>query len=172
MTKQMMKSRFLFLFCLFAVASGFTAHKFYMSIYQVHFNQEKSRIEITGRIFIDDLNDCVSKYAKERTHIGEKGQTGGDIQNMTRYLGDHFRIKVDGNLRLMTFLRCETEENTVICYFRIDDVKKVTTLEVLNKSLMNCHPEQQNIIQAEVSGTKKNLLLTEGENSGKLDFSE
>lgn len=154
----------------FFVFCGFGTHKFYMSIYQVHFAESKQRLEITGRIFIDDLNDCLSKSVKVRTHVGEKGQTAQDLECLERYFGNQFRIKVNSDLKPMKFLSCETEEDVVVCYFRIDGVTEVKSLEVRNAALMSCQPDQQNVIQTKVYGTKKDLLLTASESTGKVDF--
>ncbi|NJM80000.1 MAG: hypothetical protein HC854_10950 [Flavobacterium sp.] len=41
---------------LFCVVASFTIHKFYVSVTQVDYIQNKNRVEITSRIFIDDLN--------------------------------------------------------------------------------------------------------------------
>lgn len=162
--------RLLLLAFLFLFASGFSAHKFYVSIYQLRHNPDKKRLEITARVFQDDLNGCVSKFAKTETHIGAKEQTQADLDHLKRYFEARFQVRIDGKDRPMTLLRCEMEENTVLCYFRIDGVARPKTLGVVNRSLLDCHDDQQNIIQAEVGGVKKNLLLKTGETSGVLDF--
>lgn len=172
MTTKLLMKKFslLALVLVLMVASGFTAHKFYMSIYQMHFNAEKSRLEITGRIFMDDLNECLSKYAKTATHIGESRQTKQDLELLKQYITEQITLKVNGKPVTLTFVDTEVEETVVICYFRVDGVKHPHQIDVSNTALMSCHSEQQNILQAEVSGTKKNLVLKAGEASAQLVF--
>ena len=66
------KSTSIFLFLLFLGLSSFSFHKFYVSIYQVDFVAEKKRVEITARIFMDDLN-----LAFGTIRIKAKGSDGG-----------------------------------------------------------------------------------------------
>jgi len=170
-TKLLMKRRYLlYMAFVFAIASGFTAHKFYMSIYQLHFNAEKTRLELTARIFMDDLNECLSKYAKTPTHVGESQQTKKDLDYLQQYMAEQFRMKVNGKPVTLTFVDTEIEETVVICYFRIDGVKHPQQIDVSNTALMSCHSEQQNILQADVSGAKKNLVLKSGEAVAQLVF--
>jgi hypothetical protein len=170
-TKSLMKTlRFIGMFVIFALASAFTAHKFYMSIYQLRFNADKSRLEITGRIFIDDLNECLSKYAKTATHVGESQQSKDDLAYLQRYMAEQLKIKVNGKPVTLTLVDTEIEETVVICYFRVDGVRHPRQLDVSNTALLACHSEQQNILQADVSGEKKNIVLKEGETSAHLVF--
>ncbi len=46
------------LFCSF---SAFEVHKFYMAIFQVNYASEKKMLQITSRIFMDDLNLAIEK---------------------------------------------------------------------------------------------------------------
>lgn len=49
------------LFFLTISLSSFEMHKFYVAIFQVQFVPEKKRIQITSRIFLDDLNKALEK---------------------------------------------------------------------------------------------------------------
>lgn len=55
---------------LFFGLTSMAAHRFYVAIYQINFVPEKKRLEITTRIFMDDLNDAVTKAYKKNTNIG------------------------------------------------------------------------------------------------------
>ena len=56
----------------------------------------------------------------------------------------------------------------MICYYRVNEVSEIKTLEVANTVLMDLNAEQQNIIQTTIAGKKQNLLLTEGNAKGIL----
>ena len=83
------KSTSIFLFLLFLGLSSFSFHKFYVSIYQVDFVAEKKRVEITARIFMDDLNLALEKEFKIKTHLGEKSETTQDVAFSQKYLTKH-----------------------------------------------------------------------------------
>lgn len=155
----MKKIRILSVLLLFALAS-FTVHKFYIAIYQINYVTDKKRLEITSRIFVDDLNAALFKNYKIKTHIGESTETQEDIDLMNQYLLEHFKIKVNGNPKNIQFISKEMENNVVIGYYKIVDVAVIKTLSIQNTSLMEVYSDQQNIIQTNLNGKKQSLLLT------------
>jgi len=163
-----MMKKVLFLSLLFILLTSFSMHKFYVSIYQIEYAPEKKRIEITSRIFTDDLNKALKiKYAKE-THIGESAETPEDIVLMNQYLMKCFTIKVNGVTRPFIYVNKELENNVVIGYYKINDVAKITSLEIQNTALTDVFSDQQNIIQTTFNGKKQSLLLTNENISGVL----
>jgi hypothetical protein len=153
---------------LFVTLSGFAVHKFYISIYQINYVAEKKRVEITSRVFIDDLNKALElKYAK-MTHVGEAAETPEDVTLMNQYLAEHFTIKVNGIKKSFVFVSKELENNVVIGYYKINDVAKVTSLDIKNTSLMDVFSDQQNVIQTSFNGKKQSLLLTNEKTAGVL----
>jgi hypothetical protein len=151
----------------FALAS-FGVHKFYIAIYQVNFVSEKKRIEITSRIFVDDLNMALEKRFKVKTHIGEDTETSEDVARMNQYLLEHFKIKVNGVARNITFISKEMESNVVVGYYKIVEISEIKSLSVENTALMEVYSDQQNIIQTNFNGKKHSLLLTVENSDGML----
>jgi hypothetical protein len=143
-------------------------HKFYVAIYQINYVPQKKMIQITTRIFIDDLNDALENKFHNRTYIGNEKETAEDEVMMKKYLAEKFTLKVNGQVKPMNFLSKELENNVVICYLNIKDVNKVTSLEVQNSIITEVYAEQQNIIQSNINGVKENLLLTDEKTKGML----
>ncbi|MFT3793408.1 DUF6702 family protein [Flavobacterium sp.] len=152
------------------VLVSFSVHQFYVSIYQIQYAPEKKRLQITSRIFIDDLNAVLEAKNKQKAFLGEKNESAEDVSRMKDYLLQHFSIKVNGQPKPIQFLSHEFENNVVICYFTVKDATKIKTMEIRNTALFELHPEQQNIINANVSGDKESLLLTTDEPVGVLKF--
>lgn len=155
-------------FLLFIALSSFTIHKFYIAIYQVNFVAEKKRIEITSRIFVDDLNAALERRFKVKTHIGEDSETQEDRLKMNQYLLEHFKIKVNGIAKSIVFISKEMENNVVVGYYKINEISSIKSLSVENTSLMEIYSDQQNIIQTNFNGKKQSLLLTEDNSNGVL----
>ncbi|MFZ4106411.1 DUF6702 family protein [Flavobacterium sp.] len=152
--------RFLLILLLIVSLSSMGIHKFYMAIYQIDYVPQKKRIQITSRIFVDDLNAAIEKKFHVKTNLGNGQETAQDEVNMKKYLAEKFSLKVNGIVKPMTFLSKEVEANVLICYFRIPDVSKITHLEIENSALTEWNTEQQNIIQANIKGEKQSLMLT------------
>lgn len=145
-------------------------HKFYVGIYQVNYASDKKMLQITTRIFVDDLNSALEKKFKKKFHLGEKNVGEDEVVLMNKYIFENFRIAVNGKPEPLDYRSCEMENNVIVGYYRITDIANVKTLACTNKVLFDFVTEQQNIIQTSVGGNKQNLLLTIDEPSGKLEF--
>lgn len=135
-------------------------HKYYMAIYQVDFVPQKKRIQVTSRIFVDDLNSALEKKFRVKSNIGFSQETPQEEANLKKYLAEKFIIKVNGVSKPMTYLSKELEANVMICYFRIPEISKINSLEIENSLLMEWNSDQQNIIQANLNGEKQSVMLT------------
>lgn len=151
-------------------ASSFGLHKFYVSIYQVNYASEKKMLQVTSRIFIDDLNSALEKKFHQKFHLGAKEETPEEVAMMQKYIAGNFTIKVNGKQKPLDFRSKEMENNVLICYFRITDIPKITTLDITNKILFDFVTEQQNIIQTTVHGKKNTLLLTSDSPDGTISY--
>ena len=166
----MKKLAFIIISAIVLVMFSSWTHKFYVGIYQVNYASDKKMLQITTRIFVDDLNNALQLKHKKKFHIGEKFAADEEVSAMNKYITDNFRIAVNGKPLPLDFRSYEVENNVAIGYFRITGVASVKTMDVTNKVLFDYVTEQQNIIQTNVSGNKQNLLLTIDEPTGSLAF--
>lgn len=143
-------------------------HKFYVAIYQVNYAKEKKMLQITARLFIDDINEAIEKKYNRKSYLALEKETPEQVELLKKYIAEKFIIKVNGQQKTMVFLSKETEDNVLICYLKINDIAKITSLEVENSMIMENHFDQQNIIQANFNGSKRNLLLTSESFKGML----
>ncbi|MGO4770652.1 DUF6702 family protein [Flavobacterium sp. W22_SRS_FK3] len=156
---------------LFLAVSSFTFHKFYMGVFQVNYAAEKKMIQITSRIFVDDLNKGIEKKYNKKTFIGTDKETPADIDLLKKYLSENFTIKVNGQLKPISFLSKELEaDDVLVCYSRITAIEKFKILEISNTVLVDWHVEQQNITHVTAFGTKKSVLFTDSSRKEVLKY--
>ena len=148
------------LFFLFLSMSSMMVHKFYVAIYQINYVPQKKMLQITSRIFVDDLNDVLEKKFHKKTFIGTDRETSEDVNLMKKYLTEKFTLTLNGGQKPMNYLSKEVESNVLVCYFNIKDISKISSLTVQNTALLELNEAQQNIIQANIAGEKESLLLT------------
>jgi len=156
---------------LFLSLTAFSFHKFYMGVFQVNYAAEKKMIQITSRIFIDDLNNGMEKKYHQKTFVGTDKETQADIDLLKKYLSENFTIKINGQSKPITFLSKEVEANDVlVCYSRIKDINIFKTIEISNTILVDWNAEQQNITHISAFGTKKSVLFTESSRKELLKY--
>jgi SpoU rRNA methylase family enzyme len=153
---------------LFFGLSSMAMHKFYVSIYQLNYAPKKKMIQITSRLFIDDVNDALEKKFKKRTYFALENETSEDEVFLKKYFAEKFIIKVNGVSKALNYLSKDIDGNVVICYFSVKDLPKISSVAIENSALMELNEEQQNIIQANINGEKQSLLLTSENFKGML----
>jgi hypothetical protein len=156
---------------LFVLSSAFTFHKFYVGVFQVNYAAEKKMLQITSRIFIDDLNNAMEKKYHKKTFVGTSKETQADIDLLKKYLSENFLIKVNGQSKAITFLSKEVEaDDVLVCYSRIKNVEKFKTLEISNTILVDWNAEQQNITHISAFDAKRSVLFTESSRKEVLKY--
>lgn len=161
-------SKVAFLLVLFFVLTAMSYHRFYTAIYQINYVPEKKMIQITSRIFADDLNDALKNQFHKTTFFGITKENPDDIVLLKKYLSDKFKLSVNGKFQAMNYLSHEIEDNVIVCYLNIKDVTKLKNLTIENSILTEIHSEQQNIIQFNDNGDKNSLLLSIEKTKGML----
>ena len=144
-------------------------HRFYSAIFQINFEKSKKRVEITARIFTDDLNQTLKKIYKKEVKLGSKKESKDDIEILKKFLTSNIKFTINGKPTIFDFISKEEDNNISICYLKINNVSKITTLEVENSVLIELFPEQQNIIQFQNGDKKQSLLLSSEKIIGNLN---
>mgnify|MGYP006994799609 FL=1 len=155
---------------LFLTLTSFSVHKFYVALYQVNYAPEMKMLQITTRIFVDDLNNAIGKKYTKKSNLGSENETVEDLNLLKRYFGEKLSFNVNGQVRHMLFLSKEMEGDVLICYFTIKEIKKINSLEIYNSIITEGISEQQNIMHFNVLGTKNTLLFTESTSKGVLKY--
>ncbi len=160
--------KIIYIFILFSLLTSFGLHKFYVAIYQINHDSKKKMIQVTARLFVDDVNDALEKKYHKKTFLGEEKEVPEDELLLKKYLSEKFQLKINGEKKAMNFLSKELENNVLICYLNIKDITKIKTLEIENSVITELYDEQQNIIQTNFNGEKQSLLLTSEKTKGML----
>ena len=155
---------------LFLTLTSFSVHKFYVALYQVNYAPEKKMLQITARMFVDDLNSAVGKKYSKKINLGSENETAEDVNLLKKYFGEKFYIKVNGQTKPIHFLSKEMEGDVLICYFSMKEIQKISSLEIYNSVITEGNSEQQNIMHFNVHGTKNTLLFTESTSKGMLKY--
>ena len=150
--------------------TSFGFHKFYVAVYQINYAPEKEMLQITSRIFADDLNKALEKKYTKKHYLGTDKESPEDLVLLKKYLSENLIIKVNGQSKAMNFLSKEMEGDVLICYLSIKDISKLKSLEVHNAVLVDWDSEQQNITHFTILGTKQSFLFTASSTERMLKF--
>lgn len=150
--------------------SSFAVHKFYVSVTQIDYVPSKKRIELTSRIFIDDLEKGLNKRFNKKVNLTSTKELPEAEELIKSYLKEKIKISINKKPQNIEFLAREVEGDVLILYTKIAISKKINTFEIYNSLLTEVYADQQNIVHTNINSNKKSILLTNTELKGKIDY--
>lgn len=155
---------------LVVVLSSFAWHKFYVSVTQIDFVPNKKRVEITSRIFIDDLEKALEKKFKKKFYLTSTKEIENSETLIQEYLKEKIKISINKKAQNIEYLAREVEGDVLIFYTKIAISKKINTFEIYNSLLTDLYKEQQNIVHLNINGNKNSFLFTNSETNQKIVY--
>ncbi|MEB8330586.1 hypothetical protein OO009_14590 [Flavobacteriaceae bacterium KMM 6897] len=165
--KGLKKGLVLLLLPLFAFT---TAHKFYLSVTNVHYSEKDEALQITSRIFIDDFQEVLEERYGVHPNLSTPLESEMADSYIEKYLRSKLLIRVDGKLVTYKFLGKKYDNDIMVCYLEVPKVKlsKIKTIEIQNEVLTDLYEEQQNVLHYKIEGKKKSFVLMKDNNKGML----
>jgi hypothetical protein len=135
-------------------------HPIHVSVTEIEYSEKNKSLQITTRIFIDDLEASVRKQTKQESlDLLEPGAGTTTDQLIKAYLNEHFKVAIDGKPVKINYLASEIEEPAIICYLEIENVKKLKTLSVTNTVIQETHDDQSNLVHITYKSPIKSYRL-------------
>lgn len=146
-------------------------HPIHLSVSEINYNEKDKALQITSRIFLDDLELSIRNQRKQPDlDLLEPGPGLTTEQLISEYVIKRFSVKLDGKVQKLNFLGFEREDPAVICYIEIENVKKFKTIGVKNEIIMETHDDQSNLIHVTYKGPVKSLRLIRDKSADVLTF--
>ncbi len=136
-----------------------TMHKYYVSVTQIDYLQEKQSVQITSRIFIDDFEKLLRERYDDNIILANKNESGITDNYIERYLNEKLKIKINGKDANLLFIGKEYDTDIVKCYLEIEGIKKIESIEISNQVLFDLFSEQQNIVKTKIYNKQKSFLF-------------
>ncbi|MCL8006728.1 peptidase E [Gelidibacter japonicus] len=154
----------------FPLLLSVNAHKFYVSVTEVAYVNEKKSVQIITRIFIDDLENALrQRYNKHLTFAPENEAEEVEIY-LERYLKDKISIQINDKIVAFKYVGREYDNDIVFCYLEITDVKEIKSFQISNKVLFESFDDQQNIVKLKINDQNKSVILINQSDNVLLKF--
>lgn len=167
-----MKSHFnIFLLVIVLPLLAFTSiHKYYISVTQVNYVEEKKAVQITSRIFIDDFEKLLKERYDDNLILGDDNELKSVNLYMERYLKEKIKFKINGKEMNISFIGKEYDGDIMRCYLEITGVKTIQSIEIINKVLFDLYDEQKNLVKFKINSKQKSYMLTSQNDKALLNF--
>lgn len=154
--------KLLFFFSVLFVFFSFTGskHPYHVGSVEINYNQKSKTFEITGRFFLDDLeNGLNTKYGKY-LHFNDpkfKAQLNESLKN---YATEYFKLKANNKFLNVNYVGYEEDHESVNIYLESEKTEAPKKVESAVSLLYNLFDDQINIIHIIVNGERKSEKLT------------
>lgn len=151
---------------------GFAVHKFYVSVTQVEYYNPDQAIQITSRVFVDDLEKALLERYDARLSLGTTGEGKDADAYINRYLKAKFAVRINGEPVEYTFLGKKVENDLLVLFVEVSNISlsDLTSVEIQNEILMDVYEEQKNIVHFRFGDLKKSYVLLREKSTGMLNF--
>jgi hypothetical protein len=155
-----MKSVLLFCFALLALclqASAPLPHKFYLSNTSIEFNAQTRAIEITSKIFTDDLEHAIEAQCYRYHSLYP--QSPEVFELVKKYIGEKLSLQVAGRNVVLNFIGYSVD-NDMTTLFIEGNYFDPNQVVVNNTILLDLYSDQQNIVEVRWNGQSKREYFT------------
>lgn len=138
-------------------ASAPVNHKFYLSNTSIEFNAQTRAIEITSKIFTDDLEHAIEAQCYRYNSLYP--QTPEVFELVKKYIGDKISLQVGGRNVVLNFLGYSVD-NDMTTLFIEGNYFEPNQVIINNTILLELYADQQNILDVRWSGQSKREYFT------------
>lgn len=146
------------------------AHPFYVSITSVDFNPSKKRVEVSCRLFYDDLEVALKNQLGQHIDVIHPKNKAAADSAISKYIRQNFKINVNNQPRNLRYVGYEIEEDVAWCYLEVSDVPAISKLDIVNQLLFKDFKNQSNIMHIKVNDTKKSTKLDNPKRTASFTF--
>lgn len=166
-----MKRTFALLLTLVLFSSFSTLdHETYLSVTEIEYNKEEKSIQIISRVFIDDLEDVLSKRYQREIKLSYKKDLKANKAIIGKYLDKKLKISVEGSPRELKFLGSKFDADQIVLFVESPNVESFNKVEVENLILTDLFDSQKNIVHVKKGEKIESMLLVKGNGSNTVIF--
>jgi len=152
------------LIVLVSLSSFMNIHKYYVSVTDVEYATEEKSLQVISRLFVDDIEKVLHERYNDSIKIEHKLADA----YIEKYFSKKLLITVNNELKQFRFIGKEIEDDMVHCYFEIENILSIETIDVTNKLLFDVFDSQQNITHLKINDKKKSFLFIKDNATGLL----
>lgn len=156
-----MKKLLLFLCCIFFLFSFKEGkHPYHVGSVEINYNSKSKTFEITGRFFLDDLENGLSQKYGKPFHFNDEKYKAQLNEALKNYTAEYFKLKTDNKFLKINYVGYEEDNESVNFYLESEVVVAPKKVETAVSFLYNLFEDQINIVHIIVNGNRKSEKLT------------
>lgn len=160
---------FLCLFVLFAMGEN-PAHPFHISVTEILHKPEDKSIQMTIRLFSDDLEMALREFSENQDlDIFKKEDSAYLTTLIGKYVLENVSLSTKKEIEL-NYLGFEYDNDVIYCYVEAMKVRPFEQLTIRNTLLTSTFDDQENLVHVKKAGKVKSLRMSFSKRMETLDW--
>jgi hypothetical protein len=153
-----------------AAQNSLSKHPFYIAVTEINLNTSDKTLEISCKMFADDLEQIIEKNNSTQLDISADKDKSSFDKYIPAYIKNHLSISVDGKASSLSYIGFEKEKESAYCYFQVDNISSLKKIDITDSILHDFTTEQINIIHVTVNGKRQSTRLDYPSKSASFSF--
>lgn len=145
-------------------------HPFFVSVIEINHNPKEASVEISVRVFTEDLEKTLQKYTTVKVDMVNPTDKAFLEKQISEYLSQKLKLSINGQPATMKYIGHELQKESVWSYFEITKVRELKKLEVNCSLLFDYEKSQTNIFHVKSKGIEKSYKLDYPATATSFDF--
>jgi hypothetical protein len=137
---------------------------------EITHNKSRNELEVSCRIFADDLENTLKKQYKGSLDIVHPSNRATADSLIAAYLSKHLFITADGKPVHLQYLGYKIEEEAAWCFLSAVKVPAFKKARIRNNILYDEHPNQINMIHVIQQDVRKSTKLDNPKADAEFSF--
>ncbi|UXP34029.1 hypothetical protein N6H18_08745 [Reichenbachiella agarivorans] len=151
--------------------SGIMLHDFHVSVINLEHDSQSQSIEISQRIFIDDLEQALMQQDESKSYNIMTTKDFTELNPLIQsYVMKRFKITVNDKAMSLNYLGSKVDGDVLICFIEVPKIKKLKSITVENTVLFDLFPDQVNLVHVKTDEGNKSLKLSAKQVKQQLNY--
>lgn len=147
-----------------------TLHPFFVSVFDINHNIKNNNVEISIKVFTDDLETILKKNNKQKIDLSSSLSNAEVNKLISNYVQSKLLISIDNKVRKIAFVGYEIQKESVWIYLEINEISSFKKINISCNFLYDFEEKQMNIFNVKSNGVEKNYKLDNPKSSLEFVF--
>ena len=170
MVARLYKWFFIILISLPLMSASPVAHPFYVSVTEINHNSSEKSLEISSKVFVDDLEAIIKKNYGAVVDFDKES----DKKNIDKYVSDYItknlQLSADGKNIKLNYLGAEKDSESAWIFMEVSSMPSFRKLQFQNSILYDFNETQINIMHVTNGGKRQSAKVVFPEKVGALSW--
>ncbi len=151
------------------------SHEFHLSNSTINYDTKEKSIQVSMRMFIDDLELALEPVAGDSLQICTRKEDAGAEAYIFSYILEHLILEVEGKALSPVFIGKEPSDDlaAVWCYIEFENVESFSTLSITNTIMVDLYEDQKNMINVQKDKDRiEDILFTTERTLEKIEMND